>query len=111
MKKLEAIVPPNKVEAVKEALAKRGFVGMTVTEVRGFGRQHGQGEMYRGAEYTIDFVPKSLITIVTRDDAMMLANVIINTVRTGKVGDGKIFISELQEVIRIRTSETGRDAL
>ena len=112
MKKIEAIVRNNMLERIKDELVKRGHTGMTVTEVRGFGRQRGQTEMYRGAEYKIDFVPKVLITIVTSDDdAKVVADVIIKTAQTGKVGDGKIFISSLDEVIRIRTAETGQAAV
>lgn len=112
MKKIEAIVRANMLEPIKEALVKRGHAGMTVTEVRGFGRQRGQTEMYRGAEYKIDFIPKVLLTIVVGDnEAKVVADVIIKTAQTGKVGDGKIFISSLEEVIRIRTAETGQDAI
>lgn len=112
MKKIEAIVRTNMLESVKETLTKNNFHGMTVTEVRGFGRQKGQTEMYRGAEYKIDFVPKLLMTVVVADaDAARVADLIIKTSQTGKVGDGKIFISELTEVIRIRTGESGDDAL
>ena len=112
MKKIEAIVRTNMLEPIKEALVKRGYTGMTVTEVRGFGRQRGQTEMYRGAEYKIDFIPKVQMTIVVADsDAKVVADVIIQTAQTGKVGDGKIFISNLEEVIRIRTAETGQDAI
>ena len=99
-------------ETVKEALVKANYHGMTVTEVRGFGRQKGQTEMYRGAEYKIDFVPKLLLTVVVADaDVSKVTELIIKTSQTGKVGDGKIFISELTEVVRIRTGETGNDAL
>jgi nitrogen regulatory protein P-II 1 len=112
MKKIEAIVRHNMLEPVKEALVKGGFHGLTVTEVRGFGRQKGQTEMYRGAEYKIDFVPKILLTVVVADDdARKVAEVMMKTAQTGKVGDGKIFISDLSEVIRIRTGESGNDAL
>ncbi len=112
MKKIEAIVRTNMLESVKEALTKNNFHGMTITEVRGFGRQKGQTEMYRGAEYKIDFVPKLLMTVVVADaDAAKVADLIIKTSQTGKVGDGKIFISDLTEVIRIRTGESGDEAL
>lgn len=112
MKKVEAIVRTNMLEPIKEELVKRGYTGMTVTEVRGFGRQRGQTEMYRGAEYKIDFIPKVQLTIVVADgDARVVADVIVKTAQTGKVGDGKIFISSLEEVIRIRTAETGADAI
>jgi nitrogen regulatory protein P-II 1 len=112
MKKIEAVVRHNMLETVKEALVKANFHGMTVTEVRGFGRQKGQTEMYRGAEYKIDFVPKLLMTVVVADgDVAKVTDLIIKTSQTGKVGDGKIFISSLTEVIRIRTGESGDDAL
>ena len=112
MKKIEAIVRHNMLENVKEALVKANYHGMTVTEVRGFGRQKGQTEMYRGAEYKIDFVPKLLMTVVVADaDVPKVTDLIIKTSQTGKVGDGKIFISDLAEVIRIRTGETGDEAL
>jgi nitrogen regulatory protein P-II 1 len=112
MKKIEAIVRHNMLETVKEALVKANYHGMTVTEVRGFGRQKGQTEMYRGAEYKIDFVPKLLITVVVSDaDLSKVTDLIVKTSQTGKVGDGKIFISDLTEVVRIRTGETGNDAL
>lgn len=112
MKKIEAIVRNNMLEPIKEALVKEGFHGMTVTEVRGFGRQRGQTEMYRGAEYKIDFVPKIMLTIVAGDDQVsQITDLIIKTAQTGKVGDGKIFISDLNDVIRIRTAETGKGAI
>jgi nitrogen regulatory protein P-II 1 len=112
MKRIEAIVRTNMLEAIKSELVKRGYNGMTVTEVRGFGRQRGQTEMYRGAEYKIDFVPKVQITIVVNDpEVATVAGIIIKTAQTGKVGDGKIFISDLEEVIRIRTEETGASAI
>jgi len=112
MKKIEAIVRHSIVEEVKDALVKAGFTGMTVTEVRGFGRQKGQTEMYRGAEYRIDFVPKILMTVVASDaNATKIIDLIVKTAQTGKIGDGKIFVSDLTEVIRIRTGEHGDDAL
>lgn len=112
MKKIEAVVRHNMLEVIKDALVKANFHGMTVTEVRGFGRQKGQTEMYRGAEYKIDFVPKTLISVITSDaDAPKVASIIVKTAQTGKIGDGKIFISDLSEVIRIRTGETGDAAL
>lgn len=112
MKKIEAIVRHNMLETVKDALTKASFHGMTVTEVRGFGRQKGQTEMYRGAEYKIDFVPKLLMTVVVSDsDVEKVTDLIIKTSQTGKVGDGKIFISDLVDVIRIRTGETGAQAV
>lgn len=112
MKKIEAIIRPNKLEDIKNALVKAGFHGMTITEVRGFGRQKGQVEMYRGAEYKIDFIPKLQISVIASDqDVAKVTDVIIKTTQTGKIGDGKIFISQLSEVIRIRTGESGDEAL
>jgi nitrogen regulatory protein P-II 1 len=112
MKKIEAIIRHNMVEDVKEALVKANFHGMTVTEVRGFGRQKGQTEMYRGAEYKIDFVPKIQIMVVAADgDAAKIVEIIVKTAQTGKIGDGKIFVSDLSDVVRIRTAEHGNDAL
>jgi nitrogen regulatory protein P-II 1 len=112
MKKIEAIVKPFKLDDVKNALTKIGVQGMTVTEVRGFGRQKGHTEVYRGAEYAIDFVPKSKIELIVTDE---LVNQVIETIeraaKTGKIGDGKIFLSSVDEVIRIRTGERGRDAI
>ena len=112
MKKIEAIIRHFKVEEVKEALARAGVQGMTVGEVRGFGRQRGHKETYRGAEYTVDFVPKVKIEVAVSND---LANGVVETIagaaRTGKVGDGKIFVTDLVQVVRIRTGETGEDAL
>lgn len=112
MKKIEAVVRHNMLEPIKEALTKANFLGLTASEVRGFGRQKGQAEMYRGAEYKIDFVPKTLLTIVASDsDAPKVVQIIVDTSRTGKIGDGKIFVSDLSEVIRIRTGETGEAAI
>jgi nitrogen regulatory protein P-II 1 len=112
MKKIEAIVKPFKLDEVKNALTKIGVQGMTVTEVRGFGRQKGHTEVYRGAEYKIDFLPKSKIELIVTDE---LVNPVIETIeraaKTGKIGDGKIFLSPVDEVIRIRTGERGRDAI
>ncbi|MCI0738175.1 MAG: P-II family nitrogen regulator [Gemmataceae bacterium] len=112
MKKIEAIIRHHKTEAVKDALVKLGHHGMTVTEVRGFGRQKGHTETYRGAEYTVDFVPKVKIEVVA-DDAMAdkVVSTIVNAAKTGQIGDGKIFISELKDVVRIRTGETGGAAI
>lgn len=112
MKKIEAIIRHFKVEDVKDALTKAGVQGMTVSEVRGFGRQRGHKEVYRGAEYTIDFVPKVRIEAVVNDvavDALMAT--IVDAAKTGKVGDGKIFVTSLSQVIRIRTGESGPDAI
>ncbi len=112
MKKIEAIVRHNMLEAIKNALVKAGFQGMTITEVRGYGRQKGQTEMYRGAEYKIDFVPKLKIAVVASDeDVPKVTDIILKTAQTGKIGDGKIFISQLSEVIRIRTGEVGQEAV
>lgn len=112
MKKIEAIIRHFKVEEVKDALAGAGIKGMTVSEVRGFGRQRGHKETYRGAEYTVDFVPKVKIEVAVSDDmAGRVVETIAGAARTGKVGDGKIFVTELSQVVRIRTGETGEDAL
>ncbi|MEW6670290.1 MAG: P-II family nitrogen regulator [Thermodesulfobacteriota bacterium] len=112
MKKIETIIKPFKLDAVKEALNEIGVAGMTVSEVRGFGRQRGHKEIYRGAEYQIDFVPKIKIEIVV-DPAMTdrVIETVKATARTGKIGDGKIFVSTLNEVIRIRTGESGVEAI
>ncbi|HSG70565.1 MAG TPA: P-II family nitrogen regulator [Planctomycetaceae bacterium] len=112
MKKVEAIIRHFKLEDVKNALTKVGVTGMTITEVRGFGRQKGHKEQYRGAEYTVDFLPKAKMEIVV-DEAQLetVVKTIVETARTGQVGDGKIFISDLDEAIRIRTGELGSDAL
>lgn len=112
MKKIEAIVRHYKLEDVKNALAEQGVVGMTITEVRGFGRQKGHTEMYRGTEYAVDFVPKVKIEIVVDDDKLQSAiDTVIRAAQTGQIGDGKIFVSDLQDTIRIRTGETGTEAL
>jgi nitrogen regulatory protein P-II 1 len=112
MQKLEAVVRHFKLEDVKQALTDAGVVGMTVEEVRGFGRQRGHKEQYRGAEYTVDFLPKVKIEVVVPDAQVPAAvDAITNAARTGRVGDGKIFITKLAEVIRIRTGETGEDAI
>jgi len=112
MKKIEAIVRHFKVEDVKNALIAEGFSGMTITEVRGFGRQKGHTEMYRGTEYTVDFVPKVKVEVVV-DDAKVQAALamIVKAAQTGQIGDGKIFVSSLNDVVRIRTGETGVEAL
>ncbi len=112
MKKIEAIIKPFKLEEVKEALAEVGVQGMTVTEVKGFGRQKGHTEIYRGSEYTVDFLPKVKIEIVV-DDAQAggVAAAIVKSANTGKIGDGKVFISTVEEAIRIRTGETGSSAV
>ena len=112
MKKIEAVVKPFKLEEVKNALTKIGIQGMTVSEVRGFGRQRGHTEVYRGAEYKIDFIPKSKIeVIVTEELVTQVIETIERAAKTGKIGDGKIFVFPVDEVIRIRTGERGRDAI
>ena len=112
MKKVEAIVRHYKLEDIKNALNEAGIQGMTATEVRGFGRQRGHKETYRGAEYTVDFLPKVKLEIVVSDDEVQRAvDTIVNTARTGQIGDGKIFVTSLAEVIRIRTGETGQAAI
>ena len=112
MKKIEAIIKPFKLDEVKEALQEVGVQGITVTEAKGFGRQKGHTELYRGAEYVVDFLPKVKIEIVLPDDHVERAvDAIQKAARTGRIGDGKIFISTIEEVIRIRTGETGQDAI
>ena len=112
MKKIEAVIKPFKLEDVKEALAQAGITGMTVSDVKGYGRQQGHSELYRGAEYVVDFLPKIKIDIVVKDEMVeTVINAIVNSARTGKIGDGKIFVSSLDEVIRIRTEERGSEAI
>jgi len=112
MKKIEAIIKPFRLDAVKDALSEIGIYGMTVSEVKGFGRQKGHTEVYRGAEYQVDFLPKIQLDIAVDDDRVEDAvEAISKTAHTGKLGDGKIFISDLTDVIRIRTGEVGSDAL
>ena len=111
MKKIEAIVRQSKLEEVKEALSQAGITGMTVIEVRGFGRQKGKTETYRGAEYTVDFIPKIKIEVVVGNDESAAVSAIVAAARTGQVGDGKIFITDLSNVIRVRTGETGAAAI
>jgi nitrogen regulatory protein P-II 1 len=112
MKKVEAIIRHFKLEDVKNALSERGISGMTITEVRGFGRQKGHTEMYRGTEYTVDFVPKVKLEIAVDDGKVQTAiDTIVKAAQTGQIGDGKIFVSDLGEAVRIRTGETGGDAL
>ncbi len=112
MKKIEAIIKPHKLDDVKEALHQIGIKGMTVSEVKGFGRQKGHTEIYRGAEYTVDFLPKVKIEIVTTDDlTLKVVETIRETAKTGQIGDGKIFFFPVEAAIRIRTGETGDDAL
>jgi nitrogen regulatory protein P-II 1 len=112
MKKIEAIVKPHKIEEVKEALNEIGIKGMTVTEVKGYGRQKGHKEIYRGAEYQVDFMPKIKIEIVLEKEQVdKVVETIMKSARTGKIGDGKIFIMPVEEVVRIRTGEQGTDAI
>lgn len=112
MKKVEAIVRTFKVEDVKNALTERGVYGMTVSEVRGYGRQKGHTEMYRGTEYTVDFVPKVKLEVVCPDKSLQtVVDTILRAAQTGQIGDGKIFVYDLQDSIRIRTGERGEDAL
>ena len=112
MKKIEAVIKPFKLEEVKDALAEVGIEGMTVTEVKGFGRQKGHTEIYRGSEYTVDFLPKIKLDIVVGDDNVEAATkAIIDAAKTGKIGDGKVFISTIEEAVRIRTDEKGDEAL
>ncbi len=112
MKKIEAIIKPFKLDDVKEALQELGLQGMTVLEAKGFGRQKGQTELYRGAEYVVDFLPKIKIEVVVADDqAAAAVDAIQTAARTGRIGDGKIFVSEIAEVVRIRTGETGAAAI
>jgi len=112
MKKIDAILKPFKLEDVKEALAAVGVEGMTVTEVKGFGRQKGHTEIYRGSEYTVDFLPKIKLEIVLDDDRVQDAiDAIVKSAKTDKIGDGKVFVSSVEEVTRIRTGETGAEAI
>ncbi|KAB2921098.1 MAG: P-II family nitrogen regulator [Bacteroidetes bacterium] len=112
MKKIEAIIRPHKLDEVREALQEAGFRGLTVTEVKGFGRQGGHSEIYRGSEYTINFLPKVKIELVCPNPSLDKAvDIILKHAKTGEVGDGKIFISAVEEVIRVRTEETGEDAV
>ena len=112
MKKIEAVIKPFKLDEVKEALQAVGIQGITVTEAKGFGRQKGHTELYRGAEYVVDFLPKVKLEIVVPDDLVNKAvDAIQNAARTGRIGDGKIFISTIEQAIRIRTGESGNDAL
>ena|SRR5712664_2297766 len=112
MKKIEAIIKPFKLEEVKDALGEVGITGMTVSEVKGFGRQKGHTEIYRGSEYTVDFLPKIKIELVLADTQVENAvAVIIKSAKTGKIGDGKVFVSEVEEAVRIRTEEKGDHAL
>ena len=112
MKKIEAIIKPFKLDEVKEALQEAGIQGLSVIEVKGFGRQKGHTELYRGAEYVVDFLPKVKIDVVVDDDQVDGAiEAIVETARTDKIGDGKIFVTSVEQAVRIRTGETGPDAL
>ena len=112
MKQITAVVKPFKLEEVREALGEVGVTGLTVTEVKGFGRQKGHTELYRGAEYVVDFLPKVKVEVVVRDDDVDRAiEAIVKAARTGKIGDGKIFVFDVAQVVRIRTGETGEDAV
>jgi len=112
MKKLEAIIKPFKLEEVKEALAELGIEGMTVTEVKGFGRQKGHTEIYRGSEYTVDFLPKVKVEVVLADDMVEKAvSVVVSAAKTGKIGDGKVFVLPVEHAVRIRTEEIGEKAV
>jgi nitrogen regulatory protein P-II 1 len=112
MKKIEAIIKPFKLDEVREALSEIGITGLTVTEVKGFGRQKGHTELYRGAEYVVDFLPKVKIEIVVAGKLVEPAlDAIVKAARTGKIGDGKIFVTAVEQVLRIRTGETGEDAV
>jgi nitrogen regulatory protein P-II 1 len=112
MKKIEAVIKPFMLDNVKEGLNRIGVQGMTISEVKGFGRQRGHKEVYRGAEYQVDFIPKVQVGIVADEEtAPKIIDVILETAKTGKIGDGKIFVSDLKNTIRIRTGETGLDAI
>ncbi|RXJ73119.1 nitrogen regulatory protein P-II [Veronia nyctiphanis] len=112
MKKIEAIIKPFKLDDVREALAEVGITGMTVSEVKGFGRQKGHTELYRGAEYMVDFLPKVKLEIVVADDvADQCVETIMETAQTGKIGDGKIFVTEIERIVRIRTGEEDENAI
>jgi len=112
MKKIEAYIKPFKLDEVKEALMEVGVGGMSVTEVKGFGRQRGHTELYRGSEYKVDFLPKIRIDVVAKDDDVeRVVNAIISSARTGQIGDGKIFISNVEDAIRVRTGESGEEVL
>jgi nitrogen regulatory protein P-II 1 len=112
MKKIEAIIKPFKLDEVREALSEVGVTGLTVTEVKGFGRQKGHTELYRGAEYVVDFLPKIKIEVVVADSSVEQAiEAIIKAARTGKIGDGKIFVTPVEQIVRIRTGETDESAI
>jgi nitrogen regulatory protein P-II 1 len=112
MKRVEAVIKPFKLEDVKDALAEIGITGMTVSEVKGYGRQKGHSELYRGAEYVVDFLPKIKMEMVVNDDSVeQVVSTIVEAARTGKIGDGKIFVSDIEKVIRIRTGEADSEAI
>jgi nitrogen regulatory protein P-II 1 len=112
MKRIEAVIKPFKLEDVKDALAEIGLTGMTVSEVKGYGRQKGHSELYRGAEYVVDFLPKIKMEMIVTDDMVeQTTATIVEAARTGKIGDGKIFVSDVEQIIRIRTGETDNEAI
>ncbi|MGB6330091.1 MAG: P-II family nitrogen regulator [Halarcobacter sp.] len=112
MKKIEAVIKPFKLEDVKDALTEAGITGMTVSDVKGYGRQQGHSELYRGAEYVVDFLPKiKLELIVTDSELDSIIEIIVNSAKTGKIGDGKIFVSSIEKTVRIRTGEEDEDAI
>lgn len=112
MKKIEAVIKPFKLEDVKDALAEIGITGMTVSEVKGYGRQKGHSELYRGAEYVVDFLPKIKMEMVVDDEMVdKVVDTVVEAARTGKIGDGKIFVTDIEKIIRIRTGETDSDAV
>ena len=112
MKKIETVIKPFKLEDVKDALAEIGITGMTVSEVKGYGRQKGHSELYRGAEYIVDFLPKIKMEMVVEDDQVdQVINTVVEAARTGKIGDGKIFVSDIDKIVRIRTGETDSEAV
>ncbi|MDO9265602.1 MAG: P-II family nitrogen regulator [Sulfurimonas sp.] len=112
MKRVEAVIKPFKLEDVKDALAEIGITGMTVSEVKGYGRQKGHSELYRGAEYVVDFLPKIKMEMVVEDESVdQVIKTIVEAARTGKIGDGKIFVSDIEKIIRIRTGETDSEAI
>jgi len=112
MKKIEAVIKPFKLEDVKDALAEMGITGITVSDVKGYGRQKGHSELYRGAEYVVDFLPKIKMEMIVDDkDVDQVTSTIVEAARTGKIGDGKIFVSDITSVVRIRTGETGSEAI
>ncbi len=112
MKKIEAVIKPFKLEDVKDALIEAGITGMTVSEVKGYGRQQGHTELYRGAEYVVDFLPKIKIeVVVSNDNASKVVDIICNAAKTGKIGDGKVFVSDIESAVRVRTGEKDEEAL